>query len=92
MKVREYCARGIPFIYGVPDADFPEEFPYVLRVTSNEEQVDIAQVISFAGRVYSDQSNPQLMREYALANLDWSMKMKKLFEFMNEVFESKGRR
>ncbi|NMC60332.1 MAG: glycosyltransferase family 4 protein [Candidatus Methanofastidiosa archaeon] len=92
LKVREYCARGIPFIYGVPDADFQEGFPYVLRVPSNEEPVDIAQVISFAGRICSDQRHPQFMREYALINLDWSMKMKKLVEFMNEVFENKVRR
>jgi len=32
------------------------------------------------------------MREYAEENLDWSIKMKKLIDFMNEILESKVRR
>jgi len=32
------------------------------------------------------------MREYAKENLDWSIKMKKLIDFMNEILESKVRR
>jgi len=92
LKVREYCARGIPFLYGVRDSDFPQEFPYLLRVPSNEEPVDIGQVILFARRVCSDQSHSQFMREYAFANLDWSTKMKKLVDFMKDILENRARR
>ncbi|TYC01389.1 MAG: glycosyltransferase family 4 protein [Kosmotoga sp.] len=89
LKVREYCARGVPFIYGVPDVDFSEDFPYVLRVTSNEEPVDIRRVTYFVERVFSIKDHPRLMREYALNKLDWSIKMKQLVKFMNEILEEK---
>ncbi len=92
LKAREYCARGIPFICSVPDADFPADFPYVLRVPSNDDPVDIEQLVSFAERVCSEKAHPQLMREYAMNNLDWSIKMKKLVDFINEILESKVRR
>lgn len=84
LKAREYCARGTPYICSLPDADFPADFPYILRVPSNEDPIDIEQVVSFAERVCSEKDHPQLMREYAINNLDWSIKMKKLIDFMNE--------
>ena len=89
LKAREYCARGTPFICSSPDADFPADFPYVLRVNSSEKPIDIEQIISFARRVCSEGDHPHVMREYALSNLDWSIKMKKLVEFFDRILQSK---
>ncbi len=92
LKVREYCARGIPFIYGAMDSDFNEKFPYILRVPADESPVDLNAVFSFADRALSDTEHSVKMREYAKENLDWSIKMKKLIDFMNEILESKMRK
>lgn len=92
LKVREYCARGIPFIYGAMDSDFNEEFPYILRVPPDESPIDLIAVFSFAAIALSDTEHSVKMREYAEENLDWSIKMKKLIDFMNEILESKVRR
>jgi len=87
LKAREYCARGTPYICSLPDADFPAGFPYILRVPSNEDRIDIEQLISFAERVCSERDHPQVMRKYAFENLDWSMKMTKVIDFFNRVLE-----
>lgn len=41
LKAREYCARGIPFIYGISDPDFPADLPYILHLPADESPIDI---------------------------------------------------
>lgn len=87
LKSREYCARGIPFIIANYDADFPPEFPYVLRFSADESPIDLEQVIRFAKEVYADPYHPQKMRSYAEEYLDWSVKMEMLKEFLEDIVE-----
>jgi hypothetical protein len=82
LKAREYCARGIPFIYGINDVDFPLDFPYVLHIPADESPVDMIDVIRFAKTLYSDLSFSIKMREYAKQSLDWSIKALKLKQFL----------
>lgn len=44
LKHREYAARGIPFIYAGIDEPF-EDKKYLLRVPSNDEEIDISSVL-----------------------------------------------
>jgi len=82
LKAREYCSRGIPFIYGALDPDFSEDFPYILYCPADEYPIDIDQVLIFAQGVCADSDHPRKMREYAEEHLDWSVKMKKLKGFL----------
>ena len=91
LKAREYCARGIPFIYGISDPDFPADFPYLLHLPADESPIDIDQVLAFAQEVCADPDHPQKMRRYAEEHLDWSVKMKKLKGFLEAlVGENEG--
>lgn len=91
LKAREYCARGIPFIYGISDPDFPADFPYILHLPADESPIDIKQVLAFAQEVCADPDHPQKMRRYAEEHLDWSVKMKKLKDFLEAlVGENEG--
>jgi hypothetical protein len=85
LKAREYCSRGIPFIYGIPDRDFPPDFPYVLPIPADESSIDMAEVIRFAKAVYSEPDFSIKMREYAKQSLDWSIKMVKLKHFFESL-------
>lgn len=87
LKVREYCARGIPWIIACKDPDFPDDFPYIHRIPADESPVNIEEVIEFAKRVYADPDHPQKMREYSLEHLDWSVKMKKLKAFLESLVD-----
>lgn len=81
LKIREYTARGIPFICGTIDPDFPYDFPYVHKVPSDESPIDIEDIISFVKSVYLDSDHHIKMRIFAENNLDWSIKMERLKEF-----------
>ena len=87
LKARDYCARGIPFLYGSSDPDFPDDLAYIFKVPADETPINIEDVIRFAGRVYSDPEHHVKMRTYAEENLDWSIKMKKLKEFCESLVE-----
>jgi glycosyltransferase involved in cell wall biosynthesis len=82
LKAREYCARGIPFIYGITDPDFPEDFNYILRVPADDSPINIYNVIQFAKNLYADPLSDYHMRVFAHENLDCSQKMKKLKDFL----------
>ncbi len=82
LKVREYCGRGIPFIYSPIDEDFPVEFPFRLKVPADDSPIDMPSIFDFANKVLSDNSHPYVMREYATRHLDWKIKMKGLKSFL----------
>lgn len=82
LKAREYCARGIPYIIACSDPDFPDDFPYILRLPAEDSPIDMNQVIMFASRICQDVHHSHKMRQYASENLDWSVKMKKLKGFL----------
>lgn len=86
LKVREYCARGIPFVVGYEDVDFPKDFPFSLRIPSDESPIDIQKVISFYKELKKTHSDyPLLMRKYAEEHLSWKVKMKPLVEKIMEM-------
>ena len=86
LKSREYFARGIPFITSSYDDDFDNKYPYILKVSGNENPFDIQDLINLALKLNTDSKHPQKMRQYAIENLDWSLKMKKLIAFLNEIY------
>jgi len=85
LKAREYCARGIPFLYDAFDHDFPPDFPYIFQLPADESPIDIGQVIAFAEDVLAEPEHPRQMRRYAAEHLDWSVKMKKLKDFLETL-------
>jgi len=89
LKAREYCTRGIPFFCSSPDADFSRDFPFLLLVPADESPIDLNIVSSFACKVLSDTEHSVKMREYAEENLDWSIKMKKIVEFIKNTLMHK---
>lgn len=89
LKSREYCSRGIPYIMGSADPDFPDDFPYILNIPANETPVDMENVIRFANRICQDPDHPKKMRQYASEHLDWSIKMKRLKIFLEDLIHGK---
>jgi hypothetical protein len=86
LKIREYCARGIPFVSASYDPDFPKDFPFSLRIPSDESPIDIQKVISFYKELKKTHSDyPLLMRKYAEEHLSWKVKMKPLVEKIMEM-------
>jgi len=93
LKTREYCARGIPFVISYDDVDFPNDFPYMLKVPADESPVDIEQILQFYERI-KNRDIVKEMRDYAEKNLSWEAKLKPVIDEINRLLaeRDKGKR
>jgi len=92
LKTREYCARGIPFVIAYDDPDFPELFPYVLKIPSDESPVDIDKVCKWYEELTVDYTTyPIEMRKYAEEHLTWDAKLRPVIEKITEIIRQEGK-
>lgn len=84
LKNREYCARGIPFVFSHIDPDFADGCQYCLRIEADESAVEIERLIDFVERLGEEGEVAFQMREYASKQLDWSVKLKPVSTYIEE--------
>ncbi|HQL02049.1 MAG: Glycosyl transferases group 1 [Synergistetes bacterium ADurb.Bin155] len=89
LKLREYCVRGIPFIDGTIDPDFPPTFPFGMHLQPNKDgYINLAQVVTFVESLYFNFEPLAMVKEirsFAEEKLDWNIKIEKLIHFFNEI-------
>jgi hypothetical protein len=91
LKVREYMARGLPFILSHEDSDMDEIGPqssFVLRLPSDDTVIDIGRVVEFASKICDRMTADAVvntMRAYACQHMDWRTKLKKMVRFAREL-------
>ncbi|QMT16759.1 glycosyltransferase [Planococcus maritimus] len=78
LKTKEYCARGVPFIYGYNEKNISSEFKYALKVSAEDTALNINEIISFQKNVARDSCFSTKMREFALENFTWDKQMEKV--------------
>lgn len=78
MKAREYCARGIPFIYSFPEKGFCGDEDFALLLPNNDEPIAIDDVVAFANKVLSNAEIGDTMRIFAGEHFDWKVQMDKV--------------
>lgn len=88
LKVREYMARGIPFIYGYEDPDLPEDGDFAMKVPADDQPVDMEAVIQFAMRTGQSPDLARRMRRYAGEQMDWKGKVQAMYSFARKAAES----
>lgn len=74
IKNREYCARGLPFVYSEIDDDF-EDKNFVMKIPPDENPVDIQGVLNF---IETNRFNRYAIRNYAKEYLTWTYQIKKV--------------
>jgi hypothetical protein len=90
LKVREYTARGIPFVYGYEDPDIPEDCEFAMRVSNDERPVDLPAVIRFAARTAGETDLSGRMRAFAGRHMDWGGKVRILHDVARRAFSQEG--
>lgn len=80
LKTREYCARGIPFIYGYIDVDIKNNYPFALKVPADESYININELIDFYNINKQNELTSEIMRDFAKKNFTWEHQMKKVFK------------
>jgi glycosyltransferase involved in cell wall biosynthesis len=85
LKTREYIARGIPFVYGYDDTDLTGDETFALKVPANDEPLDIEEIIKFSQKVSQIEGLSYTMRDFAKENLDWKIKIQKMYDFIQMI-------
>jgi glycosyltransferase involved in cell wall biosynthesis len=89
LKLRDYAARGLPFVMSGKDPDFdyqPELQDNFLRVPLDNSTIDIEQLAGHIRELYSTRVNTfsKDLRSFAEEKLDMRLKMNELTEFMEQ--------
>ncbi len=82
LKNREYCLRGIPFVYAGEDVDFYPELPFVRIFAANDEPIDIQVLVDFADEIARHPEIREQERQYAMDNLQWGQRIQQLMPFI----------
>lgn len=82
IKLREYCARGIPFIYGYDDISFQNKQYFGYQVSNDMEPIDMAKVVGFYNQVYDGRDFVKEMRQYAQLNLTWDGVLQPVIDYL----------
>lgn len=80
LKVREYMARGLPFVYAVEDPDVPDNPSFCLKLDNDDSDIDMKQIVRFARTTKENAEVPALMRSYAREKMSWEGIMRSVFE------------
>ena len=76
LKVREYTARGIPFVLACEDFDFPDKLDFVYDVINNESIIDLEKIKHWYINLQNKYQDFSYIREYAYKHLDMQKKVK----------------
>ncbi len=85
IKAREYFARGLPFFYGHQDPDLtghPEVINFCKELPANDSSVNFIEIIEWFEKISGITELPELMHQYAIDNLDYNVKMKRLSDYL----------
>lgn len=91
LKVREYWARGLPFILGYADTDLmnnPQMSSFYLKVaieTGEKQSFSLQSVVDFAKKVYAIPNHTDQIRENALRTIHYSVKARETASFLTSL-------
>lgn len=88
LKVREYWARGIPFVISYEDTDLinnTEMQPFFLRLEVKNGIIDMNEVIGFAKKLYASGNVALQLRELAIRQIDYRVKAMQYVSFINSL-------
>ena len=80
LKLREYMARGLPFIYAEELGDLGWEQAFCHQVPDDDSPLDMEQIVAFVHRIRKDSDISARMRAYASAHMTWEPVMRSIFE------------
>lgn len=90
LKAREYCAKGLPFLYTCEDSIENEEVDFALRVPNDPSPIDMEAVAEFVARCRKNKELAEQERNFARDHYDWKNIMKRVLTFAGAAAEDKN--
>lgn len=81
LKAREYCAKGLPFLYTCEDTLEEENVDFALQVPNDDSPVDMKRVVRFVRRCRENRGLVEEERSFARSRFDWTAILKNVLEF-----------
>lgn len=75
LKVKEYCARGVPFIYSYDEAQLKGDEAFALRLPADESPVDIERIVDYYHSLPNREDLSREMRDFAETHFSWESQM-----------------
>ena len=85
LKLREYMARGIPFIYSTNDEFINHDWRFCKKIPGNDTPVNIAELIDFICGVRKVDNLSSLIRNTCRINMTWETQMKIIFDKLDFI-------
>ncbi len=85
LKVREYTARGIPFIYAYDDSSLDGNEWFAMRFQSGEESIDFEKVVPWLKQLYSRNNVVDEIRLFAHDYMSWEEQLKPVFIRIQDI-------
>lgn len=70
LKIKEYFARGIPFVYACEEIDMGKNLPYAYKVENDESVIEIEKIIEFYDNI-KDKDFRKEMRKFVEEEYSW---------------------
>lgn len=85
LKLREYMARGLPFIYAHDDPHMSADMKWCFQIPNDDSPVPMQLVHRFVGDVLAEQNLSAQMRTYAKEHMSWESQFKKIIKKLGEI-------
>lgn len=85
LKLREYMARGLPFVYAHDDPHISDDMPWCLRIPNDDSSIDMEVIDEFVNRIRGRDDLASAMRNYAKTNMSWESQFEKVFVKINDI-------
>lgn len=88
LKTREYMAKGIPFMLGYIEEEFPcSGLEYVHQVSASDDPIDIVELLNFYSQVNGRENNRirNTMRMHAEEHLAWDFHMGSVIKKLESI-------
>ena len=85
LKLREYMARGLPFVYAHDDPHIKGDMPWCIRIPNDDSSVDMNAIDMFVEKIKKQPELGITMRNYAKMNMSWESQFEKIFQRIRDL-------
>lgn len=85
LKIREYMARGIPFVMSVDDQSIKTGSNFYYEASSDDIPINMSALIEYIDQIENWDQMGFEMREFASKALTWNSQFERVFETLNNI-------
>ncbi len=85
LKIREYCARGIPFIYSAEDRDLSNTLDFCKKVPLDDSPIDISVIVDLYEKYNNKPEAALEIRSFCEMKMSWDNQIQRIIKAIDTV-------